>query len=281
MNFCDLHTHSTFSDGSNTPAEIVAMAKELNIAVALTDHNTVSGLTEFLSEAERLSVTAVAGTELSTMCANVELHLLGLFISPENFHRVERLVKEFLVMKQISNLELIERLNAAGYEIEYSDVKKRNPTENINRAHIAAELRDKGYVSSITEAFNTVLHEDAGFYVPPPRLDLFDAIRFLREIDAVPILAHPLQELSSEELRAIIPEAIEAGLLGIEVFHSSYSEEQIASAIAICEEYGLLKSGGSDFHGSNKPDISIAVGKGNLSIPIRFYNEIKKAKEAL
>lgn len=281
MKYCDLHSHSNFSDGSNTPAEIISQAKALGIAVALTDHNTVGGLSEFVAEAQRQGACAVAGTELSTMCGGVELHLLGLFIEPEYYTKVEFLVKEFLLLKEISNLELTERLNDAGYDIDYSEIKKNTRTDYVNRAHFAAELMKKGYVESISDAFKTILSEDAGFYVPPPRLDFYDAIEFLREINALPVLAHPLQELSGEELRAILPRAKEAGLVGMEVYHSSYSDEQIAEAFEIAETFSLAKSGGSDYHGENKPDIFLGVGKGNLKIPIDFYENLKEIKENL
>lgn len=272
--FCDLHCHSLYSDGSYTPAELIAEAKSKGLVIALTDHNTVSGLPEFLAEAQRLGVTAVPGTELSTCYGKHELHLLGLFIAPEYYDRVERLVKEFHVLKEISNMEMIERLNEAGYAIDYLSVKRRNPREHVNRAHVAAELLEKGYVSSVSEAFATLLGEEHGFYVPPARLTLEEAISFLREIHAIPALAHPLQELSEAELRELLPAAVEAGLLGMEVFHSSYDEKISACAQRIAAEFGLLPCGGSDFHGKNKPDISLGTGRGGMEIPREIYDNL-------
>ena len=274
MKRTDLHIHSLFSDGTNTPTEIISEAKRLDLTVALTDHNTVSGIPEFLSAAEEQGVCAVAGTELSTDYDGTELHLLGLFIPPENLSKVEFFTKEANLLKEISNIELIERLNAAGYELDYVTVKKRNAGDGINRAHVAAELLEKGYVSSINEAFSEILAEDNGFYVPPPRTRLCDAITFLRGIGAVPVIAHPLQELSEERLRALLPEAIEAGLIGIEVYHSSYDAEKIRTAIQIADDFALAKSGGSDYHGMTKPDVALGAGKGQLDIPIEIYGEL-------
>lgn len=278
---CDLHTHSIYSDGSYTPAEIIAEAKKLGLTVALTDHNTVSGVAEFMKAAEEQGVTSVAGTELSTAYEDKELHLLGLFIKPEHYNVIERLVKEFHVLKEISNMEMIERLCESGYQIEYTSVKKRNPEGNANRAHVAAELLEKGYVSSINEAFHTLLGDGMGFYVPPARLQLTDAIKFLREIGAIPILAHPLQDLSESELRSILPVAKEAGLLGIETRHSSYDRKTELIADKIAQEFDLVASGGSDFHGTNKPTIFLGVGKGDMSVPLAYYENLKALHASL
>ena len=272
---CDLHTHSINSDGTSTPAEIIATAKKQGLIVALTDHNTVSGLPDFIEEAKKQGVIAVGGTELSCDYGDTEFHLLGLFISPEYYERVEGLVKEFHILKEFSNIEMIERLNAAGYNITYADVRRRNANGNANRAHVAAELLEKGYVSSITEAFNTLLADDCGFYVQPARLQLIDAIRFLRQIEALPIIAHPLQDISAEMLRSILPELIEAGLVGIETLHSSYSEEQIAVAKEIAHSFSLLESGGSDYHGTTKPTIALGSGEGNLNVPEEIYYTLR------
>ena len=268
---CDLHTHSVFSDGTYTPGEIVAEAKRLGLIVALTDHNTAAGLPEFMAAAAELGVTAVPGVEFSTEYEGKELHLLGLFVLPEHYGAIERMVREQHVLKEISNMELVERLNQAGYLIDYANVKRRNPNGNANRAHMAAELMEQGYVTSVREAFDTILRDDGGFYVPPSRLQLTDVIKSLRRIGVLPVLAHPLQELTESELRTLIPIAKEAGLLGMETMHSSYSPDTICLAEKIASEFCLLSSGGSDFHGLVKPDISLGTGKGWLSIPEDIY----------
>ena len=271
---CDLHTHSVFSDGTYTPGEIIAEAKRLGLIVALTDHNTAAGLPEFMDAAQKLGVTAVPGVEFSTEYKGTELHLLGLFVLPEHYAAVERMVKEQHILKEISNMELVERLNQAGYLIDYMKVKRRNPNGNANRAHMAAELLDQGYVTSIREAFDTILSDNGGFYVPPSRLQLIDVIKELRRIGVLPILAHPLQELTEPELRDLLPNAIEAGLAGMETMHSSYMPETIALAEKIAAEFNLLSSGGSDFHGSVKPGISLGTGRGWLCIPSKIYSNL-------
>ena len=271
---CDLHTHSVFSDGTYTPTELIVEAKRLGLIIALTDHNTADGLPEFMEAAQRLGVTAVPGVEFSTEHNGKELHLLGLFVLPEHYAVVDRMVKEQHVLKEISNMELVERLNQAGYMIDYAKVKGRNPNGNANRAHVAAELLEQGYVTSVAEAFETILRDDGGFYVPPSRLQLLDVIQELKRIGVLPVLAHPLQELTEAELRALLPSAIEAGLIGMETMHSSYTPETICLAEAIAQEHQLLSSGGSDFHGSVKPDISLGTGKGWLCIPRDVYTQL-------
>lgn len=272
--WCDLHAHSVFSDGTYTPSELIAEAKCLDLIIALTDHNTAAGLPEFMDAAREQGVTAVPGVEFSTEYQGKELHLLGLFVLPEHYAAVERMVKEQHVLKEISNMELVERLNQAGYLIDYAKVKGRNPNGNANRAHVAAELMEHGYVTSIREAFDTILSDEGGFYVAPSRLALTDVIQDLRRIGVLPVLAHPLQELTEPELRELLPHAIEAGLVGMETMHSSYSVETISLAEKIAAEFHLLPSGGSDFHGSVKPDISLGTGRGGLRISSKIYSDL-------
>ena len=281
MVFCDLHTHSNFSDGSFTPEEIISEAKKLSLTVALTDHNTVEGLEAFLKEAQRQGVTAIGGTELTTDCNGAELHLLGLFIDPVFYDDVENLVKKFRKLKEKSNTDMLERFNAAGFALDYESIKKRSKNGNVNRVQFAHELVEKGYAETVNEAFEKYLDEKKEYYVPSEHLKLIDAIRFLRKIRAVPVLAHPLQELDEASLREILPEAIEAGLLGMETYHSSYDNEKIALAVKIAAEFGLYQSGGSDFHGEGKRDIKLAEGKGNLAIPLLVYEKLKSLKETL
>ncbi len=275
---CDLHTHTKHSDGSFTTAELVEAAKEKNLIIALTDHNTVSGLPDFMAEAERLGVTAIGGTELSCVYNGREFHLLGLFISPEYYGEVESLCVEYHGLKEQSNIDLINKLRNMGYDIDYATIQKRNLKGRVNRAHIAAELIDKGYFATISEAFESVLDEKCGIYVPPKRLALTDGIKFIRKIKALPILAHPLKEIDGEELGKMLPTLLEAGLVGIETMHSSYNEEQIAFSKKVAEKFSLAESGGSDFHGNVKPGVELGKGKGNLNIPEYIYSDLLEIK---
>ena len=271
---CDLHTHTYHSDGSYTPKELVAAAKEKNLIIALTDHNTVSGLPDFLSEAERVGVTAIGGSELTTVYKGREFHLVGLFIKPEHYEELETMCHRFLHLKQESNIDLVNKLCDMGYKLDFNRIKSRNVKGNVNRAHIAAELVENGYVSSVKEAFDTLLDEKCGYYIPAERLELCDGIAFLHSIGAVSILAHPLKELSYDQLRQLLREIKDARLMAIETMHSSYTDEDIAVSKEIAKEFGLLESGGSDFHGLVKPDVELGVGKGNIDISEEYYQKL-------
>ena len=276
---CDLHTHSNFSDGTCSPAEIIAAAEAMGLsAVALTDHNTVTGIPAFMEAAQNSPVEAVPGVEISCQYGDTELHLVGLYLPMENLDVITVYLESLNRKKEESNRQLIHNLNQAGYHLDYDEILQAHPDGTVNRAVIAASMLEKGYVSSINEAFDGVLSVKAGFYVPPQRLTFFNAIALLRYVEAVPVLAHPFLNLKTEErLRACLEEAVPKGLIGMETMYSSYSPETEAAARRIAKEFGLLESGGSDFHGQTKPHISLGVGKGNLSVPMSFADALKKS----
>ena len=280
--FCDLHAHSTFSDGTDTPTELVALAEEKGLgAIALTDHNTVAGLPEFLAAAEGKNVRAVAGTEFSTDYNGTELHILGLFVKPEHFAVITDLLEDYRFRKDKSNVDLVEKLNAAGYAINYENIKNSTPEGQVNRALIAAELTRLGYTESIQDAFKKLLSPKCGYYVPPTRPSPFETIRFIKSMGAVAVLAHPFLNLNEAELRQFLAEAIPCGLDAMETLYSAYDEETTAKAEKIAEEFGLLPSGGSDYHGGNKPHIQLAVGQGNLAIPQGLVTALEERVQIL
>ena len=273
---CDLHTHSIFSDGTCTPTEIIEKAIEIGLsAVALCDHNTVDGIPEFLSAAKDKNIEAIAGAEFSVDYNGTELHLLGLYIPEKMLSKVSNLMTEVNKRKEESNIALVNSLNKAGYCLDYLEIKGKSPKGKINRAHIAAELTAKRYTESIKQAFETILSKDAGHYVEPKRLTVFETIEFIKSIGAVPILAHPFLNLSEKELLDFIPLAKESGLVGIECYYSLYDESLVNKSVEIATGFGLKQSGGSDFHGTNKPDIKLGFGKDNLSISYEYAKTIK------
>lgn len=273
---CDLHAHSCFSDGTYTPEELVAEAKRIGLkAVALTDHNNVDGLPRFLAAAEKAGIEAVPGVEFSTDYHGIELHVLMLFIQPKHYDAVKSVLHDFHKRKEQSNRDLIDNLNKAGIAISYDDVCKRTPTGFVNRAVIASELVEKSYVSSVKEGFQKYLSEKNGFYVPAKRTDVYEMIRFIKELGGVTVLAHPFLNLDEAALRAFLPEAIAAGLDAIETMYSKYDELTTRTAMNIAEEFGILHSGGSDFHGKTKPDIALGRGRGNLLIPYSVLENLK------
>ena len=278
---CDLHVHSIHSDGSLTPAELIAEAKKFGLTIALTDHNTVSGLPDFMEQAAGQGVTAVPGIEISSVSEGIELHVVGLFISPEHYETIENTMQEYHRLKEESNLALAEALSKGGYAIRYDEIKHRAKDTTPNRAHFALALVEAGYVSSVQEAFETLLGEDMGYYTPPRRLGTADAIRWLTSLHVLPVLAHPLLNLTAEELRRRLPDLQKAGLKAMEVQHCTYDDQTIATAKAIADEFELLYSGGSDFHGTPKPDVKLGVGKGNLDIPQEYYETLQNQAKLL
>ena len=190
----DLHTHSTFSDGTVTPTDLIALAKQAGVsAIALCDHNTVGGLPEFVDAAQKHGIDAIPGIEFSTEYKGIELHILGLFITPDHYDTITDLLNETLKQKERSNRALIERLRESGFEIDYDSLRNKNPDGVINRAVIAAEMVRLGYVNSVKDAFSSWLSEKHGFYQPPPRPDSLDVIRFIKSIGCISVLAHPYQ----------------------------------------------------------------------------------------
>lgn len=275
--FCDLHTHSVFSDGTLTPTQLIELAEELGLgAVALTDHNTILGLPEFMAAAEGKSVKAIPGIEFSVDYHETELHIVALYVRPEHYDETMILANKNNEYKKQSNLELIACLNKAGYQVNYEKIKASMPAGEPNRAVIAAELVKLGYITDNQVAFKTILSEKHGYYRPPKRLDVFELIRFVRSIGAVPVWAHPFLHLKEEaQIREFLPQAIEAGLMGIEVRYPLYTPEQVALADTLAKEFSLFPSGGSDFHGANKPAISLGTGKGSLEVPLAWCEAMK------
>ena len=276
----DLHTHSTYSDGTVAPAPLIRLAEEAGLtAVALCDHDTVAGLPEFLSAARESAVEAVPGVEFSTDFGRQELHILGLFIEPEHYGAIDGYLRDTQAGKEESQRKLIRALQGAGIFLDYEKIRAGTPKGQVNRALIAAEMMRLGYVPSVKEAFHRWLSPSRGYYIPPRRVDVFDAIAFLKSIGAVVILAHAFLNVTEPELRAFLPRAKAAGLDGMETLYPKFTREQTLLAGQIAREFDLLHSGGSDFHGENKPDIRIGTGRGNISVPEAFLAELTARRD--
>ncbi|MBQ7377293.1 MAG: PHP domain-containing protein [Clostridia bacterium] len=273
--FCDLHTHSFFSDGTCTPEEIVDGAIEAGLsAVALTDHNTVDGLRDFIAAARGKDIEIVPGAEFSVDYQGTELHILGLFIPPEAFGRVSERMESVNRRKEASNIALIDSLNRAGYCLDYEEIKGLTPNGKVNRAHIATAMVKKGYIGSVKEGFDTLLSKSAGHYQEPARLTAAEIIAFIKSIGAVPVLAHPFLNLSEQALVGFLSTA--KGLCGIECYYATYDGETTKKSLRIAEQFNLLCSGGSDFHGTTKPDIGLGIGKGTLRVPYACYLALRE-----
>ena len=274
---CDLHTHSVFSDGTCTPSEIINEAVSVGLsAVALTDHNAAYGLGEFTSAAAGKNIDIVNGVEFSTDYDEKELHILGLFIKPEYFTQVTELMLDVNKRKEKSNIQLIEALKRVGIVLDYNEIKSSALNGMVNRAHIAGEMMKKGYTGSVKEGFEKYLSPSMGFYKPPKRLTSLQTIDFIRSIGAVSVLAHPFLSLKENELLRFLHSDESCGLNGIECYYSTNDDETTERSLRIANEFGLIPSGGSDFHGERKPDIKLGTGKGNLKVPYECYLRLKE-----
>ena len=274
---CDLHAHSTASDGSLTPTELVQLAAETGLsAVALCDHNTVAGLPEFLAAAEKCGIEAVPAVEFTTEYQNTELHVIAMFVEPAHYGTITARMDDFKHRKEKSNLDLVAALQNAGFALDYDRIREGH--SYVNRAHIGEELTRLGYTSSVQEAFKTYLSPKRGYYVPPKRPDALETIDFVCSIAAVPVLAHPFLDMDEDQLREFIPKAKHHGLVAMETLYSKYDAETTACAKALASRLELLESGGSDFHGSPKPDICLGKGRGELKIPYAFLEKLKQRK---
>lgn len=272
-----MHNHSIFSDGTFTPEKLVEIAKESKLsAIALTDHNTILGLDRFLNAPNKCNIELVGGIEFSTDYKGTELHILGLFIPKENYDEIEEKVQLDLKRKAQSNIDLVNNLIKEGFDLTYEEIVKTTPNGNINRAVIANYMMHKGYVESVSEAFEKYLNPSNGLYTPPEKLSATDTIEYINSIGAVSVLAHPFLNLKTEEkIREFLTLAKEKNLDGMEVYYSKFNEEQTEIADKLADEFHLIKSGGSDFHGENKPEIKMGTGKGNLNIPYSVYENLK------
>ncbi len=276
MKYCDLHTHSVYSDGTNTPQELVDIARKQGLAaIALTDHNTVSGLPEFLAAAEGSGVEAVPGIEFSTDWGGGELHILALFVKPEYYGAIDALLEQAKQRKEESNLALVAALAKDGYLIDYAKIKASTPNGQVNRALIAAELTAQGYTQSIQHAFKTLLGTKHGYFVPPKRLDALETIAFIKSIGAVAVLAHPYLNLTGQTLPEFLEQAVKVGLDGMETMYPLFDEAQTLAAQETAERFGLLSSGGSDYHGENKPHIQMGTGTGALCVPLSAVDRLR------
>ena len=273
----DLHTHSTSSDGTDSPEALFRLAEVAGLsAIALTDHNTMDGVPAFLEAAKGSQTEAIAGIEYSTEYEGLELHILALFVPSVYFPHISREMADLRNRKAESNRHLVLRLRELGYDISYEELQEKYHADNLNRAHIAATLAEKGMVPNIRYAFDHLLSEKCGLYVPAKRPDAYETICKIRKMGAVPVLAHPFLQFKTEEaLAEFLPRAIDCGLVGMEVYYPLYDAETTDMAQRVAEKFGLLCSGGSDYHGKNKPDISLGRGKGNLDIPDAWLVALK------
>ena len=273
----DLHVHSTASDGSLTPRELVYYAAEKQLsAIALTDHDTVSGLAEAMAASHHAGIELIPGVEMSCVWEGTEIHILGYFADTGSSALQEGL-SWFRRMRDERNETILDNLAEDGILLTEEELRAGDPDTVITRAHFARLLMEKGYVRDRKEAFAGYLAY-GGKYVPTKdELTPERVMQMFYDGKIWPSLAHPIQyHLDEDSLVQLIAELKAMGLRGIEVWHSSQSWQDTARLQTIARLSGLIPTGGSDFHGSSKPDVEIGTGRGNLKIQERVLDAIKE-----
>lgn len=286
MGNIDLHTHSTASDGTSRPAELIREAQAAGLsALALTDHDTVAGLEEAAAEAERLGVEFVPGVELSAESPGYPLHLLGLWL-PLRPAGLAGVLEDLRRKREERNHAIIERLRERGLKVTYAELEalaaegsdEADEGRSVGRPHIARLLMAKGYVTHIQEAFARYLGSWGSAYVPKAKLTAERAIALLKAEGALAIMAHPcLVNLSLTALERELSRYRDMGLDGLEVYYTEHSDQQTRDYLRLARKLGLAVTGGTDYHGAIKPDIKLGrgKGKGKLKIPYSVLADLK------
>lgn len=282
----DLHVHSTRSDGTYTPTELVDYAIKKGLAAfALTDHDTVDGLEEAITYANTLrgagkdAPEVIPGVEFSTEYQGKDVHIVGLYIdykAPE----FQKYLVEFVDSRTLRNQKMCKLLQeGAGMDITYEKLMETFPNCVITRAHYARYMMSKGYVKSISEAFERYIGDHCPYYMPREKVTPAQAIELILSADGIPVLAHPLlYGMGKARLDALVAELKEAGLLALEAIYSTYSTSDEREMRALADKYNLCISGGSDFHGDNKPKLDLGTGYGSLYIPYEVLTKLLNTK---
>jgi predicted metal-dependent phosphoesterase TrpH len=281
MNRIDLHTHSTHSDGSYSPGQLVALAKEKGLrAIALTDHDTVSGVAEAVRAGEELGVELVPGVEISAQFNPGTMHVLGYYLRTTD-QELDGALNRLKQARAARNPKIIERLEKLGLKITTAEVMKFSGGQ-VGRPHIAQALVQRGYVSDIDEAFSRYLKKGAAAYVDKFRFSPQEAIGLIRRAGGIASLAHPftLGIHEPKELAVLVKKLQAMGLEGIEIFYPGHTEEMTALYGDFAKSLGLLRTGGSDFHGNLKNGSDLGGGlpadKLNYALLQAFKDRLKK-----
>lgn len=274
MDTIDLHTHSTFSDGTFTPLQLVKYAEEKGLkAFALTDHDTTEGVKE--AKSIETNVEVISGVEISTRYDKKEIHIVGLYVN-ENDADLNKQLKYYREKRVTRNFEILEKLNSLGVNITIDDVKESCTGDVISRAHIAKALVSKGFVGSYTEAFDRYLGDNKCVYVPRETLNYEESMELITKAGGVPVLAHPLlYKMSDTNLENMMVKLRQKGLKAVEVYYSTHSNSDTQHIMAMANRVGLIYSGGSDFHGATKPKIDMGTGMGKLAVPYEILEKIR------
>ena len=276
----DLHTHTTESDGSFTPEELILEAKRVGLsAIAITDHDSIAGISKAAPIAAEQGIELIPGVELSTDYNGKEVHVVGLFIDTENEYFLGK-IKEFKENRDNRNAIMVENLQQEGFAITMEELTAENPDCVITRANIARFMYEHGMIPTIQTAFEKYIGDNCKCYVNRFKITPMDGVRLIKEAGGTAILAHPLlYHMSDATLQKMVDEMKATGLDGIESIYCTYTPAEERQMKQFAKENGLLISGGSDFHGTTKPKLELGTGYGKLYIPYEVLEGIKNSRK--
>ncbi len=287
INRIDLHTHTTKSDGSLSPSDLVSYAADKGLsAIAVTDHDTIDGINEAVLRGKELnesgvSIEVIPGIEFSSEYEGKDIHIVGLYMDIECDYFKRRIAK-FKLSRDKRNIEMCERLLNHGAPVTMEELYEEFPNSVITRAHFAGMLVKKGYAGSVREAFDRFVGDRAPCFVQRKKISPFRAVEIIRKSGGFPVLAHPvLYGMSKQRLDNLVGKLKACGLMGIEAIYSSYDPADERDIRALAQKYDLAISGGSDFHGAAKPGLDLGTGYGKLFVPSDILDEIKKRHAAM
>ncbi len=264
----DLHVHTTASDGQRTPEQVVEMARTLGLrAIAITDHETTLGAWPAQRAAEGTELTVVPGVEISVESPQGEIHILGYFLQPEG-NGLEAKLRELREGRLERAQKMVRKLAALGMPLDWERVRELAAGESVGRPHVARALVERGYVSSTDEAFSLYIGSGGPAYVARMRISPADTIAMIRQAGGVPVFAHPLH------VAGMVSELVKVGLQGMETYYPGYSEEETRYLAVMAQKYGLVRTGGSDFHG---PDVT-GIELGAATAPFAAVQELLRRR---
>ena len=284
MDFVDLHVHSNASDGTFSPSQVVELAKNAGLdAFALTDHDTTAGVPEALEKGRDLNIEVIPGIEVSSSFDGTEIHILGLFVNSDD-PVLAAMLEKMRISRDRRNEKMLENLAADGISFTKEELCGDNPDTIITRAHIAHALVAKGICSGMDQAFKKYLQYGGRYCAQKEHLSPEEVVKTLISNGAFVALAHPFQyKFGDKKTEELIAHMADLGMKGLEVYHSSNNKLESMKLQEMAVRHHLLPTGGSDFHGGNKPDISIGTGRGGLRVSSLLLEDIKRerAKQAL
>lgn len=272
----DLHVHTKASDGTMTPAEVVAHAMEKGLqAISITDHDTVDGVDEATIAGRKSGLEVVPGVEVSVDYHNGEMHILGYYLDVHN-PELQKSLDLLLQYRDERNPRMVEKLRSLGFDITMDEVVEAAAGGVVGRPHFAAVMKKKGYVNSFDQAFDWYLGTGKAAYVKKERLTPREGIELIKAAGGIPVLAHPKYlKVDNNRLYSLVTELKGYGLQGIEVFYTTHTPAETQLYLDVAAANSLLVTGGSDFHGKNKPDIEIGTGEGQLAVPYSVLKQLK------